>query len=123
MTEELSALLADRLSLLQEMCALGDFQPGSITSAVRRCGKAECHCARVGDAGHGPHFQLTQKIGGKTVTRSLPSAAFVRKAEREIAEFRRFQALSGALVELNRRICRLRSVEDAGRVGLKSSAG
>lgn len=36
-------------------------------------------------------FQLTQKVDGKTVTQNLPSPAAVRKAESEIAEFRRFQ--------------------------------
>lgn len=110
--DPLSTLVDDRAALLQQISELGDFQPGSITSAVRRCGKPGCHCAKPGDPGHGPHFQLTQKISGKTATQNLPSQAAVRKAQAEIAEFRRFRSLTGELVELNRKICRARPVED-----------
>ncbi|MCZ2074560.1 MAG: hypothetical protein LC130_06110 [Bryobacterales bacterium] len=62
--------------------------------------------------GHGPHFQLTQKIDGKTVTQNLPSPAAVRKAETEIAEYRKFRGWADELVAVNRKICRLRPVEE-----------
>ena len=111
MPDPLLPLVHDRSTLLQRISELGDFQPGSVTSATRRCGSASCHCAKTNDPGHGPHFQLTQKVEGKTVTQNLPSPAAVRKAESEIAEFRRFQTLTGELVDVNRKICRLRPVE------------
>ncbi len=113
MPDPLSAFVDDRSALLQQISELGDFQPGSITSASRRCGSPSCHCAKPNDPGHGPHFQLTQKIDGKTVTQNLPSPAALRKAESEIAAFREFQALTGELVKVNRKICRLRPVEQA----------
>lgn len=111
MPDPLPPLLDDRSTLLRQITQIGDFQPGSITSATRRCGKPTCHCAKPSDPGHGPHSQLTQKVGGKTVTQNLPSPAAVRKAESEIAEFRKFQILTGELVDVNRKICRLRPVE------------
>jgi hypothetical protein len=111
MVDSLPALVDDRTTLLQQISQLGDFQPGSITSATRRCGNPSCDCAKPNDIGHGPHFQLTQKVEGKTVTQNLPSPAAVRKAESEIAGFRTFQALTGKLVDVNRKICRLRPVE------------
>ena len=111
MTDPLSTLIDDRSTLLGQFSKLGDFQPGSITSAFRRCGKPGCHCSKPHDPGHGPHFQLTQKFGGKTVTQNLPSQAALRKAEGEIAEFRRFQSLTSQLVAVNRKVCRLRPVE------------
>jgi len=111
MPDPLSAFVDDRSTLLQQLSELGDFQPGSVTSATRSCGSPSCHCAKANDPGHGPHFQLTQKIEGKTVTQHLPSSAAVRKAESEIAEFRKFQTLTGELVDVNRKICRLRPVE------------
>ena len=111
MPDHLSAFVDDRSALLQQISELGDFQPGSITSASRPCGKPSCHCAKPNDPGHGPHSQLTQKINGKTATQNLPSQAAVRKAESEIAEFRKFQMLTGELVDVNRKICRLRPVE------------
>ena len=44
------------------------------------------------------------------MTQNLPSLGAVRKAESEIAEFRKFQNLTGELVDVNRKICRLRPV-------------
>lgn len=111
MTDTLSPLIADRSELLRQISELGDFQPGSITNATRRCGKPTCHCAQPNSPGHGPHFQLTQKIHGKTATQNLPSLAAVRKAEREIAQYRQFRAWANELVDINRKICRLRPVE------------
>ena len=111
MPEPLSSLIEERSNLLRQVVELGDFQPGSISSPTRKCGKPGCHCAQPDDHGHGPHFQLTQKVEGKTVTQNLPSTEAVRKAENEIAEYRRFQALSNELVDVNRKICRLRPIE------------
>jgi hypothetical protein len=118
MTDTLSPLIGERSVLLQQMTELGDFQPGSITSATRRCGKAGCHCAKRKDPGHGPHFQLTQKVHGRTVTQNLPSLAAVRKAESEIAQYRKFRTLTDELIDVNRKICRLRPVEESEQTAL-----
>jgi len=116
MPDPLSALTEERFELLRQVSELGDFQPGSISSPTRRCGKPGCHCAQPNDLGHGPHYQLTQKINGKTVTQNLPSPAAVRKAQSEVAEYRRFKGLTDELVEVNRKICRLRPVEPTERI-------
>jgi hypothetical protein len=57
-------------------------------------------------------LRLTYKIQGKTVTESFASPADQRKAEQEIAEFRRYQEVHRAFLEVNEKICRLRPVED-----------
>jgi hypothetical protein len=97
--------------LLAALANLQDMRRGSVVGAVRRCGKPSCHCAQPGDPGHGPHLRLTYKAAGKTVTEALPTAAAVRKAQTEIAEFRRFQHWSRELIEVSEQICRLRPVE------------
>jgi hypothetical protein len=102
----------ERAKLITEMSRLQDLRPGCITGIVRRCGKPTCHCARAGDPGHGPTLRLTYKADGKTISEALPSSAAVRKAEREIGEFRRYQQLSRDFIEVNEKICRLRPVED-----------
>jgi hypothetical protein len=111
MPEQLSALESDRDAVVQQLARLGDFRPGSVTAAFRRCGKPSCHCAQAKDPGHGPGFQLTYKTGGKTVTETLPSRAAVEKAEREVTEFRRFEQLSRQWIEVNQKICRLRPIQ------------
>jgi hypothetical protein len=112
MLQSLPDLEDQKRSLARAISELGDFRPGSITGIVRRCGKPTCHCARPGDPGHGPNLRLTYKVQGKTFTESLPTPVVVRKAEAEIAEFRKFQELSHAFVQVNEQICRLRPVEE-----------
>jgi hypothetical protein len=114
MPDPLSDLLDHRSLLLRNLVHLSDFQPGSITRVIRRCGKPTCRCAKPNAPGHGPQAQLTQKVSGKTVTQVLSSPAAVRKAETEIAEFHRFRSLTQELLDVNRQICRLRPVPEPG---------
>ena len=112
MAESLPQLESRRTDLLRALANLKDMRPGSVVGAVFRCGKSSCHCARPEDPGHGPNLRLTYKWHGKTVTEALPTPAAVRKAEREIAEFRDYQRLGKELVEVNEKICRQRPVEE-----------
>jgi hypothetical protein len=112
MSDSLHSLETRRRDLLTAISDLHDMRPGSIVGAIRRCGKPGCHCAKANDPGHGPNLRITYKLHGKTVTEALPSNAAVRKAEQEIAEFRRFRKLSEELVEVSGQICRQRPVED-----------
>ena len=112
MPQPVSALELLRSQLAAQLSRLGDLRPGSVTGIVRRCGKPTCHCAQPDDPGHGPTLRLTYKVQGKTISEALPTSASVRKAEREIAEFRKFQALSRSFLEVNEKICRLRPAEE-----------
>ena len=112
MPESLTQLEARRSKILEGFRGLADFRPGSISAVVPRCGKPTCHCSKAEDPGHGPQFRLTRKVGGKTVTETFPTPAALRKAQQEVAEFRRFQKLSEELVALNETICKLRPVEE-----------
>lgn len=112
MSEPLQALEKDRSEVLHQISHLGDLRPGSIVGAMGRCSKPNCHCAQAGDPGHGPNFRLTRKVKGKTVAETLSSPAALHKAQREVAEFRKFRQLSAKLVEVNEAICQRRPVEE-----------
>jgi hypothetical protein len=58
---ELAAQLAD----------VGYIAAGSITRRRTRCGTPNCHCHADPPQMHGPYWQWTAKIAGKTVTRRL----------------------------------------------------
>ena len=112
MPQSLSDLEHQRSQLVSQFDRLSDLRPGSVTGMVRRCGKPTCHCAQPDDPGHGPTLRLTYKVEGKTISEALPTPAAVRKAEHEIAEFRKYQELRRAFVEINEKICRLRPLEE-----------
>ena len=112
MPDTLADLQRQRSELVARFAQLRDLRPGSVTGIVRRCGKPTCHCAQPDDPGHGPTLRLTYKAEGKTISEALPTPATVRKAEQEIAEFRKFQDLSRSFVDVNEKICHLRPVEE-----------
>jgi hypothetical protein len=112
LTQPLPELEKRRSELLLQFTQLNDLRPGSVTGFVRRCGKPNCHCAQPEDPGHGPTLRLTYKVRGKTVSETLPTPQAVRKVEHEVAEFRKYQELSRAFVEVNEKICHARPVED-----------
>lgn len=122
----LPALEERRSQILLEIAQLGDFRPGSIHAQFRRCGKPNCACAREHSARHGPLMRLSRKIAGKTLQTTLSDPAQLRKAQREVATFRRFQALSAELVRVNESICQLRPVQAGDRdepaTGVKKNA-
>jgi hypothetical protein len=110
-SKSLESLEQQRANIANQIAALGDLRCGSITSTSGRCGKPNCHCHQPKDSGHGPNLRLTYKLNGKTVTESLPDQAATRKAEREVAEFRKLQGLHKEFVEVNAHICQLRPSE------------
>ena len=112
MTHSLADFEQRRQAIAQQVAQLGDLRPGSITSTSGRCGKPGCRCHQPGQPVHGPNLRLTYKVDGKTVSESLPTPAAIHKAEREVAEFRKFQQLTREFVETNAEICQLRPTED-----------
>ncbi|MGB6936867.1 MAG: DUF6788 family protein [Xanthobacteraceae bacterium] len=112
MSDSLQDLESRRADLIEQIAGLGDLRSGSISDTSGRCGKPNCRCHKPGNPVHGPNPRLTYKDQGKTVTESLPTPAAHKKAEREIAEFRRFEQLVRAFIDVNARICHARSTEE-----------
>jgi hypothetical protein len=101
----LAGLEAERARLYAELSGVGDFRRGTLSAAFRKCGKANCRCARPGDPGHGPQYNLTRWQGGKTVTTHPRHGPELDKAEREAAEWERFRSLTGQIEAVNEAIC------------------
>jgi hypothetical protein len=113
MPDSLLELESRRFDLVKQIAGLGDLRSGSVSDTSGRCGKPNCRCHKPGNPVHGPNPRLTYKDQGKTVTESLPTPAAQKKATREIAEFRHFEQLIRAFIEVNAKICRARSAEAA----------
>ena len=110
MSQSLADLEASRSKLMQQFLTLGDFRPGTVSAASRRCGKSACHCAQPDGTGH-TQFRLLRKVKGKSVSESFSDPAAFRQAAEQVAEFHRFQALTADLTAVNEQICQLRPSE------------
>jgi hypothetical protein len=55
-----------------ELAATGLALPGTLIERRVRCGKPGCRCHAEPPVLHGPYWQWTRKVGGKTITRLVP---------------------------------------------------
>lgn len=68
-------------SLAAQVAELGFVAQGSLISRPTLCGRAGCRCGGDPPRPHGPYWQLTRKVAGKTVTTRLSEPQAVRYAE------------------------------------------
>jgi hypothetical protein len=102
---DLAGLEAARARLYAELSGVGDFRRGTLSAVFRKCGKPNCRCARPGERGHGPQYNLTRWQGGKTVTTHPRPGPELDKAGREAGEWERFKSLTGQIEQVNEAIC------------------
>jgi hypothetical protein len=66
---------------LQELQQLDYFLKGTVLKRLMKCGRPQCACHRDPAKRHGPYFEWTYKVKGKTVNVKLsPQGAPVYKA-------------------------------------------
>lgn len=88
----------------------GDFRRGSLNAVWRKCGKPNCACAQPGHRGHGPQWNLTRRISGRTVNVHLKPGPELEKVRREVAEHQRFAGLVEEVSQVSEAICAARPV-------------
>ncbi|HTU07848.1 MAG TPA: DUF6788 family protein [Trebonia sp.] len=122
--DELAELERRRAELYVELGQVGDFRRGSLNGVRRKCGKPNCACAAPDHPGHGPQWNLTRTVGGKTRAVHLRPGPELEKARREVAEYDRFRDLVAQVTEVNETICATRPAVpgDAGE-GASSGTG
>jgi hypothetical protein len=111
-TNTLEQLEQRRSAVYQQIQALGDFRPGTISVNFRKCGKKRCACAQPGHPGHGPQYLWNTTSGGQSRAQNLRLGPELEKAHRELENHQVFLRLCRELVEVNEKICRLRPVAE-----------
>ena len=108
-TPEQSALLeryTQRFEKLKrDLQRVGCFCKGTVLKRRMKCGKAHCACATNPAKRHGPYFELTYKVSGKTVNVKLsPQAAPLYTAASR--QYRKLKTLLHHLEKLSQTILR-----------------
>jgi hypothetical protein len=107
MADDLDQLARRYRALAARLGGLGFISPGSLVRRYTYCGKPGCRCQADPPRPHGPYYQLTRKIAGKTITRRLTSAQAARYAEwtanqrelrRTVAEMEAISAQAAELI-------------------------
>ena len=107
MADDIDRLRARYQAAAARLAGLGFAVPGSLVRRYTYCGKPGCRCQADPPRPHGPYYQLTRKIAGKTITRRLTSAQAARYAEwtanqrelrRTVAEMEAISAQAAELI-------------------------
>jgi hypothetical protein len=100
MATDRRVLIQQRGEILQSLIDVQGFRPGKVVVHRRKCGKAGCHCAQAGDAGHEPQFFWVYSVDGKPKTVTLTSPTQVKQYQEQTERYVRFQQLTKRLVEV-----------------------
>lgn len=90
-------------ALRAQLADLGFFCKGTLLERHLTCGKPNCACSQEPERRHGPYFEWTYKVAGKTVNVRL-SPEVVAAYREATAEWRRLRTLLGRLESLSRRV-------------------
>lgn len=84
--------------LQRRICELGPMLPGSISEQWNVCGKVGCRCkAKENPKKHGPYYQLSYTIAGKSSTMFIKPRD-LEEARRRIENYREYRRLCNELV-------------------------
>jgi hypothetical protein len=94
-------------ALLAELTELGFISPGSVVVRETSCGKPGCRCQGDPPRRHGPYYQYSRAIAGKTISRRLNEReaelyrgwiANRRRLERIVARMEEVSAAAGDIL-------------------------
>jgi type II secretory pathway component PulJ len=85
----------------QELQQLGYFLKGTVLKRMMKCGQPNCACHQDASQRHGPYFEWTYKVKGKTVNVKLsPQAAPLYQAATK--QHRKLKAALARMERLSR---------------------
>lgn len=77
----------------QQITALGDMHPGSLSKQYNICGNPKCRCKDPDNPKkHGPYYQLSFVHKGKSTSRFI-SKECVAEVELQVANYKKFKLL------------------------------
>lgn len=107
MTSQLQRYERTYRALAAELATIGFISPGSVVLRYTSCGKPGCRCQGDPPQRHGPYYQWSRAVAGKTVSRRLSEGeaelyrswiANRRRLERIVAQMEQTSADAGELV-------------------------
>lgn len=116
---ELAALQRRYRLLLDQIRDLGFIATGSVTQRYTACTAAGCRCHADPPQRHGPYYQYTRKVAGKTVTVRL-TAGQAQHYQEQIANRRTLEGIITAMEDLSTQARNLQPTTDHPRQGKRT---
>lgn len=106
MADDLQQLRRRHQALATRLGQVGFAVTGSITRRYTTCGKPGCRCQADPPQPHGPYYQLTRKVAGKTVTTRLTAGQAAHYTE-WINNQRELRRLIAEMEQISRQAAKL----------------
>jgi len=110
MNKDMKALARKIEDVKDQIVALGDLRPGTLSQQYNVCGKAGCRCKATPPQKHGPYYQLSYTRKGKSFTRFVKQRD-LDTVKSQVANFSRLKELVDLLVDLATDLSNLRLQE------------
>src|SRR5579875_967007 len=104
--KRLAHLQAELERLAGELSNVGFTAPGSLVHRYTSCGNEGCRCQGEPPRPHGPYWQWSRTVGGKTITRRLREDQ-VPLYQEWIANRRRFRSVVAQMEAISEQATRL----------------
>ena len=104
-------VLQRRIGRIKEQIgALGDLRPGSLSQQYNVCGTPGCRCKADRPQKHGPYYQLGWTRKARSTTRFV-RVSDLREVRQQIRNYERLQALVELWIDLSIEACELKVKE------------
>ena len=92
----------------QQITALGDMHPGSLSKQFNICGNPKCRCKDPDNPKkHGPYYQLSFVHKGKSTSRFI-NKEYVTEVKRQLANYKKFKLFVNEWKELATDLSKIR---------------
>jgi hypothetical protein len=107
MNRDVKALERKIEDLKDQIAAIGDLRPGTLSQQYNVCGKAGCRCKATPPQKHGPYYQLSYTRKGKSFTQFVKQQD-LNTVQSQVANFSRLKELVDLWVDLATDLSNLR---------------
>ncbi len=95
----------------QELLAIGDMHPGSLSKQYNVCGKKNCRCRDPENPlKHGPYDQLSFVLKGKSSSRFI-RAEYLPEIQMQVDQYKKFKTLISEWTETAAELAKLKYLE------------
>ncbi len=109
-TKKTRALERQIEKIKEELAALGDLRPGSLSEQYNVCGKKGCRCKEDPPQKHGPYYQLSFSRKGKSSSRFV-KVENVPEVRQQVKNYKMLKDIVDRWIDLGMELSILR-IED-----------
>ena len=112
MAKKIGTLEAWIEKIKQDLAALGDLRPGSLSKQYNVCGNPKCRCKEDPPRKHGPYYQISFTRKGRSRTKFIKKS-LLPTVKKQLENYTRLRTLVDRWIELSTTLCQQKLEQQA----------